>query len=267
VATTAPTNPIRSGGLLLEAGRIVRFSAAVLRSLPTALRYPSEVARHASMMLRGTLPLMVVMTGFIGTSVVNFGFFFLRSIGAGDAVGLASGYGGPRQLATTMFGYVFTAKICCGIAAELGAMKISQEIDALEATAVDHRAYLVATRFLAGLIFTPIAMALVILGYTAGCYATAVLLLHGVDAHVFLDTHWSVQNPSDWVFALAVAALIAASTTIVACAYGLQAEGGPAGVGQAVARSLFVNLIVVHIVSVCAAVFVYGTDLKLPVGG
>jgi phospholipid/cholesterol/gamma-HCH transport system permease protein len=264
---TIERRPGTFGSLLLEAGELVRFGGSAVRAIPYALRYFSEVARHASMMLRGSLLLMCVMTGFIGTSVINFGFFFLRSIGASDAVGLASGYGGPRQLATTMFGYVFTAKICCGIAAELGAMTIQQEIDAVESLGIDHRRYLVGTRVLASLLFTPVAVALIILSYTAGCYATAVLLLQGVDPHVFLDTHWSVQAIGDWTFVLVLCLLMAMVTAIVGSFYGLRARGGPAGVGSAVARSLFVNLILVHLLSVCGAVLVYGADLRLPVGG
>jgi phospholipid/cholesterol/gamma-HCH transport system permease protein len=267
MATTTTRSSAAPPAFLLEAGELVRFGGQALRAIPFSLQYFSEVARHASLMLRGSLPLMAVMTAFIGTSVINFGFFFLRSIGAGDAVGLASGYGGPRQLATTMFGYVFTAKICCGIAAELGAMKIQQEIDAMDAVAVDHRRYLVGTRLLAALLFTPVAVALTILSYTAGCYATAVVLLQGVDPHVFLDTHWSVQSLADWTFVLVLCLLMATITAIVGCFYGLRASGGPAGVGSAVARSLYVNLVVVHLLSVCGAVLVYGADLRLPVGG
>jgi phospholipid/cholesterol/gamma-HCH transport system permease protein len=264
---TVQRSPGRLWSLLLEAGELVRFGGQALRALPFSLQYVSEVARHAALMLRGTLPLMAVMTAFIGTSVINFGFFFLRSIGASDAVGLASGYGGPRQLATTMFGYVFTAKICCGIAAELGAMKIQEEIDAMDTIAVDHRRYLVATRLLAALLFTPIAVAIVIVSYTAGCYATAVVLLQGVDPHVFLDTHWSVQSLADWTFVLVLCLVMAMVTAIVGCFYGLRASGGPAGVGSGVARSLYVNLIIVHLLSVCGAVLVYGANLRLPVGG
>jgi phospholipid/cholesterol/gamma-HCH transport system permease protein len=274
MAATAPdiAAPRRPGlgapqSLLVEVGELVLFSGQAIRAIPYSLRYFSEVARHASLMLRGTLPLMAVMTAFIGTSVINFGFFFLRSIGASDAVGLASGYGGPRQLATTMFGYVFTAKVCCGIAAELGAMKIQQEVDAMEADAVDPTRYLIGTRLVASLLFTPIAVALTILTYTAGCYATAVLLLQGVDPHVFLDVHWSVQSLSDWTFVLVLCLLLSLTTATVGCFYGLRATGGPAGVGRAVARSLFVNLIIVHVFAVCGAVVVYGANLKLPVGG
>jgi phospholipid/cholesterol/gamma-HCH transport system permease protein len=262
------SRPPRPGtGFILEAGELVRFAGTALRNLPFASRYLSEVARHTSMMLRGTLPLMAVMTAFIGVAVINFGFFFLRSIGASDAVGLASGYGGPRQLCTTMFGYVFTAKICCGMAAELGAMKIQQEVEAMDATAVDHQRYLVGTRLLAALIFTPVAVGVSILTYTAGCYATAVLLFQGVDPHVFLATHWSVQHAPDWIFALVTCLLVALVTATVGCFYGLRATGGPAGVGSAVARSLFMNLILVHLITVCGAVLVFGANLRLPVGG
>ena len=100
---------------------------------------------------------MFVMNAFFGFSIMTFAFFFLRSIGASDFVGAATGVRRPAPVAATlMFGYVFTAKICCGIAAELGAMKINEEIDAFESTGVDPMRYVVGTRILAVMLFVPV---------------------------------------------------------------------------------------------------------------
>lgn len=242
------------------------FGRTVLGTAGT-LRYFSEVLRQAAIMIRGTSILVLVMNIFLGMSVANFGFFFLRSIGAGDFMGLLSGYVGPRQTGPTMFGYVFVAKICCGITAELGAMKIQQEVDALESTGVDAMRYVVGTRMAAVLIFVPIACAMALLGQIAGVYVDTVNILHGIAPNVLLNVNWSVQTINDQVYSLITMFAIAVSTATTACFFGLRTTGGPANVGQSVARGVFANLVILHVVSAFCAILFYGGDIKLPIGG
>jgi phospholipid/cholesterol/gamma-HCH transport system permease protein len=264
VATRRP--PGRIAGLFAEAGELTAFSVRALAALPGSTRYASETLRHAAAIIRGTSLLTLVMNAFLGISVVNFGFFFLRSIGASDYTGLASGYVDIRQCANLMFGYVFAAKVCCGFAAELGAMKINEEIKAYESTGVDPMRYVVGTRLLAAAIWVPIGGILALLGSTLGSYTAAVVLLHGLSAPAFLDVHWSVQTISDQLYTLIGIAFIALFTAIAACFYGLRTEGGPSAVGSTVARSLVVNLVLVHLIGVFFAVYFYGTDIRLPIG-
>jgi phospholipid/cholesterol/gamma-HCH transport system permease protein len=257
----------RVDGPLREVGDLVVFTGQSLAAIPGTVRFASEALRQASMMLSGTLVLLFVMNVFQGMSVANAGYFLLRSIGASDYLGLLSGYVGPRQLATCMFGYVFTAKICCGIAAELGAMKIQQEVDAYESTGVDPRRYLVGTRLLGVLIFLPAAAIVCIIGNLAGTYLTSVVFLGGIPGNVLLDVHWSVQTLFDYGFALVCITAMAIPCAIIACFYGLRTRGGPDAVGGSVARSMLVNIVLLHVVAAFLAVVVYGTDLRLPIGG
>src|SRR5580700_3808120 len=90
-------------GLMVEAGELTVFCWQSLLALRGTPRYMSEVMRHAANMMKGTWFLMLGMQIFLGMSVVNFAFFFLRSIGASDFMGLVTAYAGPRQTATTMF--------------------------------------------------------------------------------------------------------------------------------------------------------------------
>lgn len=263
-----PAPPTRGlQGQLQEIGELVAFSLRALRGVPGSIRYISEALRHAAMMMQGTLVLLFVMCIFLGVSTGNFGFFFLRSIGAADFIGLVSGYADPRQVGVTMFGYVVTAKICCGMAAELGAMKIQQEVDAFESTGVDSVQFLVGTRVLAMILFLPVAVAVTLLGAFAGTYLLVVVVLDGVPGNVVTDVHWSIQTLGDQMFAFAAMAAIGISGTLIACFYGLRTKGGPASVGSAVARSILVNLVVLHLIAVIFAVTVYGTDQRLPIGG
>lgn len=264
-AAPAPVGPLR--GAAREAGEMTRFLGESIRALPGAAGYASEALRQASLMLRGSIPLVFLMQLFQGAVIGTFGFFLLRGIGAGDFFGLTTGVVGPRQTACTMFGYVFTAKICCGITAELGAMKIQQEVDALESTGVDPRRYLIGTRLVGVLIFAPIAAFVSLVGTIVGAYLIVVVLLGGISANTFLSVHWSVQGFGDSIFVMLTCTGIAFLTAVVACFYGLRTKGGPAAVGTSVARSLVVNLVLLHIIAAVAAVVVFGTDAKLPIGG
>jgi phospholipid/cholesterol/gamma-HCH transport system permease protein len=254
-------------GFLAEAGELSRFAARSAVALGSTPRYASEVLRQSAGILRGSWFLLIAMNMFLGVAVVNFGFFFLRSIGAGDFIGVVTGYADSRQLATTMFGYVFTAKVCTGMAAELGAMKINEEIDAYEATGVDPMRFVVATRILAVVLFVPVGAALSILGETLGGYLASVVIIHGVSAHAFFSLNWSVQSVNNQLFAFVTIGVIAIVTSTIACFYGLRAAGGPPGVGSVAARSLILNLVLVHAITAVLAVIYYGQNIQLPIGG
>jgi phospholipid/cholesterol/gamma-HCH transport system permease protein len=227
----------------------------------------AESLRLCAAMMRGTSFLLFAMNAFFGITVVNFGFFLLRALGATDYLGVFTGLLGPRFTALQMFGYVFTAKVCCGFAAELGAMKIQQEVDAYTTEGVDPMEYLVGTRLMAVILFLPLAAALSLIGQTAGNFFDAVTVLHGISAEQLATVHWSVQALGDQLEMLIGAVMIALPATIIACFFGLRAEGGPAGVGTAAARSMVINLVLVHAVVGFTAVLFWGTNLSIPIGG
>lgn len=265
-ATPAPAKPAATG-VLAEAGELTVFGGQALVALPGSLRFFSEALRQSALMLRGTIPLLFFMQLLQGFVVGTFGFFLLRGIGASDFFGLVSGIVGPRQVACTMFGYVFTAKICCGITAELGAMKIQQEVDALESTGVDPMRYLVGTRLVGVIIFAPVGAAISLIANVVGNYVVVVILLQGLSGSALMTLHWNVQGFGDTIFVVVTCLLISVSTGIAACFYGLKTRGGPAAVGASVARSLIVNLVFVHLIAAFLAVLVFGFDNKLPIGG
>lgn len=263
---TKATDP-GTGGALREAGELAVFTGQALKEIPASARFFSETLRHAGDMIRGSSVLMFVMTGFIGTSIANATYFLLRSLGASDYLGVISGYVVPRQITAGMFGYVFAAKICCGMTATIGAMRINQEIDALESTGIRTMQYVVAPRVLAAIIFAPIATALCLLGGLAGAYIEAVVVLQGISGTSMTAVHWSVQSPFEQMFALASVMAIAITSVLTACYFGLRARGGPAAVGMAVSRSLAVNLVTQHIIASVMIVLFYGQDIRLPIGG
>jgi phospholipid/cholesterol/gamma-HCH transport system permease protein len=223
--------------------------------------------RQAAIMIRGTTLMLFVMNAFFGITVVNFGFFLLRALGATDYLGVFTGLLGTRFTALQMFGYVFAGKVCCGFAAEIGAMKIQQEVDAYATEGIEPMQYLVGTRLLGVIFFVPLAAMVSLAGQTAGNFFDAITVLHGISYDQMASVHWSVQGLSDQLFMMFGAACVAIPSTIVACYFGMRASGGPAGVGSAAARSMVVNIVLVHAVDAFIAVLFWGTSLRIPIGG
>src|SRR4051812_29454188 len=98
--------PAKQGGLIEELGELVIFSLRALRAVPGSLRYASEVMRLNALITRRTTLLLFVMCMFLGISLTNFGFFFLRSIGASDFAGIVPGLTTTKMIGPQMFGYV-----------------------------------------------------------------------------------------------------------------------------------------------------------------
>jgi phospholipid/cholesterol/gamma-HCH transport system permease protein len=166
-----------------------------------------------------------------------------------------------------MFGYVFSGKVGCGLAAEVGAMRINQEIDAYEITGTSPISYVVGTRLIGTVLFIPVAVAVALFGADLGCLFQAVPVLHSTSPGAFLHYHWSAQNLSDNLLSALDCASQAVFIVIVSCFYGYRVSGGPAAVGDAVARSLLCNIVMVNtIVSFWVCLF-YGLNPHIPVGG
>lgn len=256
---------VRSG--LREAGDLAGFAAGAARALPGTPRFASEALRQAAVLVRGSTLFIFAMTAFIGFAQTTFAFFFLRSAGASDYIAFFTGITTPRAAAPIMFGYVFAAKVGCGMVAEIGAARINEEIDALESEAVDPMRYVVGTRLVGALLFVPIAVGVALVAVTAGSYVDGVWVLQALPGDTFLSNHWAAQTLADQLVALLSLGTTGMAIVLVACFFGYRASGGPAGVGRAVAKSIVVNLVLVHVVTSFYLALFYGQDLQLPIGG
>jgi phospholipid/cholesterol/gamma-HCH transport system permease protein len=260
----------RRGGVLTgltEVGQLTRFSAEALKQTPGSARYFGEILRQAASLVRGSTPMIALMAAFIGFSATNFGYYFLRAAGAADFTGIVPGIGGIRLGIPIIFGYAFAAKVGCGLTSEIGAMRISEELDALESEAINPVRYIVGTRIAACLIFVPIACAVCMVTFLFGAWVNAIPVLSALPPDAFFRSNWQMQSVPTLLFGFVLMVIVAIVIVLVSSYYGYTASGGPAGVGRAVARNLLVNLVLIHIITGVAVLGVYGTDLKLPIGG
>lgn len=265
--SSGPSRPGVVREFLREAGELTAFGLTAIADLRAAPRYVSETLRQTAILVRGSTGVMAVMAFLISYSVVNFGYYVLRAVSATDYLGVVSGIITPRGTTPLMFGYIYAAKVGCGMVAELGAMKVNDETDALESEGVDPVKYLVATRLAASLLFVPVAGLVMLVAGTAGDYFAGIVVLQGLSESAFTNYHWAVQTWTDQLLCLLCMYLLTVPIVIVSCFYGLRAKGGPAGVGTVAARALVVNLVLIHLIHPSYLAFFYGADPKIPIGG
>jgi phospholipid/cholesterol/gamma-HCH transport system permease protein len=265
----AETAPPPRGAIvngLEEAGALIRFAGRAVKALPGTLWYFSEILRQFAAIAFESVSLLAFMQAMIGITAANFVYFLVEALGAADFTGIG-GELTVRTACVSMFGFVFVSKICGGFVAELGTMKIGQEVAALESVGVDPMRYVVGTRILASVIFIPVATAVSLVAFYVGFYFTAVVVLHGVSGAGLNQFYWGAQSLGDGLYVLVLVTVTTLLTAIAACFYGLRAEGGPAAIGGAVARAVVVNIVLAQVVGSILVTLWYSGQFGLPIGG
>jgi len=172
-----------------------------------------------------------------------------------------------RELVPYGFGYMMAAKVGTGIVAELGSMRITDEIDALEVMGIPSITFLCATRLLASWIVLPFMyMAAIGAGFFAS-YLAVVVQIGEVSSGGFFLIFWMFQNPPDLLFSCIKAMAMATVIVLVGLYYGYHAGGGPVGVGTATAKSMVVNIVLIHLVGMLGTQVFWGANPRAPIGG
>ncbi len=193
--------------------------------------------------------------------------YFNQSINAPSYSGVYAAWCNLREAVPYVFGYMMAAKVGTGIVAELGAMRISEEIDALEVMGVNSLLFLCATRLLAAWIVLPFMyIGAIGVAYLAS-YLAIVDQLGYVSSGGFLLVFWQFQNPLDFLYSVIKGMTMATAIVLVACYYGYNASGGPVGVGRATAKSMVLNLVLIHLIGMMGTQVFWGGNARAPVGG
>jgi phospholipid/cholesterol/gamma-HCH transport system permease protein len=164
-----------------------------------------------------------------------------------------------------MWGYILAAKVGCGLVAEIGSMRISEEIDAMEVMGVRSRSYLVATRVIAAWIAMPFLYVVGLGAMYLAEYLVVVVQLGGVSEGGYSLIFWLFQNPLDFAYSLTKVMLMGTVIVFVGCYYGFTASGGPVGVGMATAKSMMVNMVLIHVVGVLGSQLFWGLSPNAPI--
>jgi phospholipid/cholesterol/gamma-HCH transport system permease protein len=254
-------------GIVREAGDIAGFALRAVMLAAGAWRYFAEILRQCGILILGTTLVVVGLVTVVGGECGLFNIYLLRPIGATSFLGFTTAICGLREMWPYMFGYVFAAKVGCGLVAEIGSMRISEEIDAMDAIGVDPMRYVISTRLLAVWMTVPFIYVAAMVFGTLGSYLVVVVQSHAVSLGQWETLHFASQTLADNAFSLIKAMSFATVIALVGMYYGYRARGGPVGVGAATARSMVVNLVLIHVIGAVLSAVFWGTNSRTAIGG
>ncbi len=256
--------------LLESTGEIGRFTGKVVRDVWSlrVFRFFGEALRQSGILIIYSTLVIWSLAFLIGLGACGIeAAYFNQSINAPTYAGVYAAWCNLREAVPYVFGYMMAAKVGTGIVAELGAMRISEEIDALEVMGVDSMLFLCATRLLAAWIVLPFMyIGAIGVAYLAS-YIAIVDQLGYVSSGGFLLVFWQFQNPADFLYSVIKGMTMATAIVLVACYYGYNASGGPVGVGKATAKSMVLNLVLIHLIGMFGTQVFWGGNARAPVGG
>jgi phospholipid/cholesterol/gamma-HCH transport system permease protein len=256
-------------------GQLAFYVRTIAWAPRTVRRHRREVIRllaqisfgtGALAMVGGTVGVICFLTFFTGTEVGLQGYQALNQIGSSAFTGFISAYFNTREIAPLVAALALSATVGSGFTAQLGAMRISEEVDALEVMAVPPIPFLVTTRMIAGFIAV---VPLYIVGLLTSYLATRTIATgyfgqstgtYDYYFHLFLP-------PEDVLWSFGKVLVFSVIVIGIHCYYGYTATGGPAGVGRAVGRSVRAAIVCVNIVDFFLSLAIWGTTTTVRITG
>jgi phospholipid/cholesterol/gamma-HCH transport system permease protein len=249
-------------------GEITGFLAKVTADVfnGRVFKFFGESLRQAGILILGSGLVIIGLAFILGLTCGIEGAYFNRSVGAPAYAGVFSAWCDLREVMPYAFGYMMSAKVGTGLVAELGAMRISDEIDALEVMGINSQVYLCSTRLLAAWMVLPF-MYIAAVGAGFSSYLAVVQQIGEVSSGGFFLIFWMFQNPPDLLYSLIKGMTMATVIVLVGCYYGYNASGGPVGVGTATAKSMVLNIVMVHLIGMVGTQIFWGSNPRAPIGG
>ncbi|MGB5112597.1 MAG: ABC transporter permease [Mycobacterium sp.] len=250
-----------------QVGSQTRFYFKTLGSIGDALaHYQVETVRLIAQMSLGTGALAIIggtiaIVGFLtlstGALVAVQGYNQFADFGVEAFTGFASAYLNVRLIAPLTAGIGLAATIGAGATAQLGAMRINEEIDALEVIGIRSIAYLASSRLVAGVVVViPVYCVAVLMSFLAARLGTTAV--YGQSTGVYDHYFTTFLSPTDLIWSFFLAITMAIVVMLVHTYYGFTASGGPSGVGEAVGRAVRASLISASFVVVLVSLAIYG---------
>ena len=263
-------------GLLDTMGDQAAFFARTIGWIPRTLtRYKREVLRlltevafgsGALALIGGTVVIVATLTFFTGSVVGLQSYSALNQIGTSAFAGFVTAYFNTREVAPLVGALALSATVGAGFTAQLGAQRVSEEIDALEVMAVPSLPFLVTSRVIAGFIAV---IPLYVIGLVASYFASRLLVTNFYTQSSGTYDHYFnlFLPPADVVYSFAKVLVFAFAIILVHCYYGYNAGGGPAGVGVAVGTAVRNSIIIFNILDNLLTLAIYGATTSVRIAG
>src|SRR6187549_608499 len=257
-------------------GEELAFYVKALSWTPrTIRRYKKEVLRilaevtlcsGALAVIGGTVGVIVAMCFFTGAQVGLSGYAALNQIGTAAFAGFVSAYFNTREIAPLVAGIALAATVGCGFTAQLGAMRISEEVDALEVMAIPSMPFLVTTRIVAGLVAI---VPLYVVGLLSSYFATRLTVTQFYGQSPGTYDHYFNQflPPGDVLWSFGKVLVFSIVVILIHCYHGYTASGGPAGVGVAVGRAVRTSIVAVNVIDLLLSMAIWGSSTTVRLAG
>lgn len=253
-----------------------QFYATTLRYIPDAvLHYRTETLRLIAQMglgtgalavIGGTVAIVAFLTMTTGALSAVIGYNQLADIGVEALTGFASAYFNVRLAAPLTSGIALAATIGAGATAQLGAMRINEEIDALESMAIRPIPYLAATRVIASVVAAiPMFLACLAVAYMSS--ELAVWLVSDLSPGTYSHYFSMFVSGTDVMYATIKAAVFVFVSSTLQCYFGYFASGGPAGVGVAAGHAMRAAITVVIVLNMLLTMGLWGLSAGARFGG
>ncbi|MGC5163702.1 MlaE family ABC transporter permease [Rhodococcus sp. DT1] len=257
-------------------GHMVVFLLRAIAAVPTTLRhYRKEFLRilsdvtwgNGSLVVGGgTAGVIIVLGASAGAIVAIEGYNALHLLGLEPATGMVASTATTRELAPIMASLAFAAQAGCRFTAQLGAMRISEEIDAMESLAIRSIPYLVTTRLLASVVaVVPLYLVCLTVNYVA--VQAVIGFTGGVSSGTYAHYFALVLSGTDIFYSLLKTIVFVIITTTIQCYYGFYASGGPQGVGTAAGRAMRASISAMIVVNLLMTVALWGIGSGARLGG
>ncbi|AIY16211.1 MlaE family ABC transporter permease [Pimelobacter simplex] len=257
-------------------GHELSFYLKVLLALPRSVkRYPREILRilaevtlgsGALAVIGGTVGVIIGMTFFTGAQVGLSGYAALNQLGTAAFSGFVSAYFNTREIAPLVAGIALAATVGCGFTAQLGAMRISEEIDAVEVMAIPSMQFLVTTRVIGGLIaIVPLYVVGLLSSYVAS--RLVVTQFYGQSSGTYDHYFNQFLPPGDVLWSFGKVLVFAVVVILIHCYHGYTASGGPAGVGVAVGRAVRTSIVAINVIDLFLSMAIWGASTTVRLAG
>jgi len=277
VLTEIRTSAVKSGRTRLETrGDQLRFYVRALSWVPKVVSsYRKEVAKTlaevvfgvgALSVIAGTVGVIAFLAFFAGTEVGLQGYASLSQIGVAKFTAFISAYFNTREVAPLVSSIALAATVGCGYTARLGAMRISEEIDALEVMGVPSLPFLVTTRMIAGFIAViPLYTVALLASYLSPRLIT--VMIYGESAGTYDHYFRQFLPPVDILWSFGKMLVLAIAIILIHCYYGYTASGGPAGVGLAVGKAIRSSIVTVVVANFFLSFAIWGSTTTVRITG
>ena len=238
---------------------ITRYKKEVLRILTEVTFGAGGLA-----LVGGTVIIVALLTSFTGAVVGVQTYAGLNQLGAAAFTAFIAAYFNTREISPLVAAIGLTATVGAGFTAQLGAMRISEEIDALEVMAVPSLPFLVTTRLIAGFVaIVPLYAAGLLASYAASRFTVSVFYGQSLGTY---DHYFNLfLPPVDILYSFLKVLVTAVLIILIHCFYGYRATGGPAGVGVAVGRSVRASLVLIFVIDISVSLALWGSTTTVKI--